>query len=90
MILKTEIKKIIYTIYIISFIYKFIKLQSSVKKKEMDGIWSKFKDVWKKYLDQGCTVIIAGNLNAAIGSSLGLTNNDEYKNRAGELLIEAV
>ena len=64
--------------------------QSSVKKKEMDDFWTKIRGIWKKYIDQGCTVIIAGDLNAAIGNSLGLTNNHESKNRAGELLIEAV
>ena len=64
--------------------------RNSIKKKEMDEAWNKFKGIWKKYVDQGCTVIVAGDLNAAIGNSLGLTNNHDSKNRAGELLIEAV
>ena len=64
--------------------------QNNIKKKDMDEIWGKIKEVWKKYIDLGCTMIIAGDMNAAIGNTLGLTNNDESKNKAGEILIAAV
>ena len=64
--------------------------QSNNKKAQIESLWSKYVGLWKKYTDLGWNLIIAGDLNAAIGNSCGLTNNDPSVNRAGELIIKAV
>ena len=64
--------------------------QSSMKKKDLEKLWQKYFSLWKKYIDQGHTLIIGGDLNCAVGTELGLVNNDSSKNKSGEMLIKAV
>ena len=64
--------------------------QQTVKNGDLDKLWSKFTNLWKKYVDQGLHVIICGDLNAAVGLNGGITRNDPSMNRAGINLLKAV
>ena len=61
-----------------------------MKKKDLEKLWQKYFSLWKKYIDQGHTLIIGRDLNCAVGTELGMVNNDSSKNKSGEMLIKAV
>ena len=64
--------------------------QQTTKNADLDKLWSKYINLWTKYIEQGLHLVICGDLNAAVGLKGGLTRNDPSTNRAGEIIMKAV